>query len=74
MGNSLSSTLFYPDFVPWRGHSSFAYNVKTLDAVPSPPYRAGYHSLSRLKDANDSNIRVHALVVSEMYSILPDSE
>ena len=23
----------------------------TLDAVPSPPYRARYHSLSRLKDA-----------------------
>ena len=23
----------------------------TLDAVPSPPYRACYHSLSRLKDA-----------------------
>ena len=23
----------------------------TLDTVPSPPYRACYHSLSRLKDA-----------------------
>ena len=54
LGNSLSSILFYPGFVPWRGHSSFTYSVKTLDAVPSPPYRTCYHSLSRLKDAYDA--------------------
>ena len=37
-----------------RGHSSFVYSIKTLDAVPSPPYRARYHSLSRLKDAHEN--------------------
>ena len=30
LGNSLSSILFYPGFVLWRGHSSFAYSVKVL--------------------------------------------
>ena len=35
LGNSLSSILFYPGFMLWRGHS----------------YRAHYHGLSRLKDA-----------------------
>ena len=29
----------------------------TLDAVPTPPYRARYHSLLRLKDAK-SNLRI----------------
>ena len=44
------------------GQIVFVFNVEgivtlelafsaTLDAVPSPPYRARYHSLSRLKDA-----------------------
>ena len=27
--------------------------ASTLDTLPSPPYRARYHSLSRLKDAYD---------------------
>ena len=45
-----------------RGQIVFVFNVEeivtlelafsaTLDAVPRPPYRAHYHSLSRLKDA-----------------------
>ena len=45
-----------------RGQIVFVFSVEgiitlelafsaTLDAVPSPPYRARYHSLSRLKDA-----------------------
>ena len=45
-----------------RGQIVFVFSVErmvtlelafsaTLDAVPSPPYRAHYHSLSRLKDA-----------------------
>ena len=45
-----------------RGQIVFAFGVEeivtlklafsaTLDAVPSPPYSALYHSLSRLKDA-----------------------
>ena len=61
-----STVLFYPGFELWRGRSSFAYSIETtqkgiatlelafsatLDTVPSPPYRACCHSLSRLKDA-----------------------
>ena len=45
-----------------RGQTVFVFSVEgmvplglafsaTLDAVPSPPYRAHYHSLLRLKDA-----------------------
>ena len=45
-----------------RGQIVFVFSVEgiatlqlafsaTLDAVPGPPYRACYHSLSRLKDA-----------------------
>ena len=45
-----------------RGQIAFIFSVEgivilelafsaILDAVPSPPYRARYHSLSRLKDA-----------------------
>ena len=45
-----------------RGQIGFVFSVEgmvtlelafsaTLDVVPSPPYRACYHSLSRLKDA-----------------------
>ena len=45
-----------------RGQIVFVFSVEgivtlklassaTLDAVPNPPYRARYHSLSRLKDA-----------------------
>ena len=45
-----------------RGQIGFVFSVEgivtlklafstRLDAVPSPPYRARYHSLSRMKDA-----------------------
>ena len=34
-----------------NGHSRIGLLRHTLDAVPSPPYRARYHSVSRLKDA-----------------------
>ena len=39
-----------------------AFSV-TVDGVPSPPYRARYHSLSRLKDAYKP-ILTHTLALS----------
>ena len=38
LGNSLSSILFYPGFVLWRQHSSFAYTVKITQEVAVTSY------------------------------------